>query len=194
MEIDVKGSYGHLISHTFPGLLLGLELMIAFKLFTPFDGFIFLYSINYKIVNFLVILIVIFIISTILGIILDGVHHWLLRNYEDYSNYYEIYKLISNNTQMELCRQIDADYWYFYESFVNIALAMSPGILLIPILLFKMNINLWFIGIIWIIYLLIIFVLISEALYTLSIIRNIEKSLIDNFSKEKKGDAGTVSR
>jgi len=187
MEIDVKGSYGHLISHTFPGLLLGLELMLAFKLFTPFDAFHYLYSIDYKITNFLVILIVIFVISTILGIILDGVHHYFFRRYEDYSKYYKIYELISNNTQLEICRQIDADFWYYYESFTNIAISMFPGIFLLPIFLFKENISLWFIILLWISYLLILIVMIKEAIYTLSIIKNIEESLINNFSKGKKG-------
>jgi hypothetical protein len=68
-----KISYGQLISHTFPGLLLAIEIILFFKLFTPYDGFNFLYTIDYKVTNFIGILIVFYVLSTILGVVLDGI-------------------------------------------------------------------------------------------------------------------------
>jgi hypothetical protein len=79
MDIDIKGTYGYLVSHTFPGLLFVMQIALGFKLFTPFDAFRLLYTIDIKAVNLIAILIIFYVISTIFGIIIDGIHHFILK-------------------------------------------------------------------------------------------------------------------
>jgi hypothetical protein len=99
MDISFKElSYGNLISHTFPGLFLAFEIILAFRLFTPFNGFNFICSINYTVTNVLGILIGVYVIATLLGIILDAIHHVAFKSKEGYG--YEIYKFIKNVDQL----------------------------------------------------------------------------------------------
>jgi hypothetical protein len=84
MDIKIPElEYGYLISHTFPGLFLAFEIIIAFSLFTPYNILHLIYSIDYKIINILALLIVLYIFSTMLGVILDGVHHLIFAKWED---------------------------------------------------------------------------------------------------------------
>jgi hypothetical protein len=99
---------------------------------------------------------------------------------------YKIYKLVCNHEQLLIYKEIDEDFWYYYEAFANTAIAMIPGIGLLPYYLYQLNTPLWVVILIIILYTLIIIILIREALDTLSIVTAIEKSLIANFSKDKK--------
>ncbi|MGA8572432.1 MAG: hypothetical protein ACLP7A_05455 [Desulfobaccales bacterium] len=135
MQLNLKGSYSYLISHTFPGLLLGLEIILAFKLFTPYDGFKIVNEIDYKLVtigNLTPLLIVLYIITTLFGLIVDAIHHYVFRGLEEKLESSKIYKHIKTLDQLNIFTKIDDDYWYYYETCGNIAFSMMPGIILIP--------------------------------------------------------------
>jgi len=96
--------YGYLISHTFPGIFLGFEIMFAFTMFTPINIFNIICSIDYKIVNIVALIIVIYIISTLLGVILDGIHHFIFAKWESdnktLEESFEIYEYIASMEQL----------------------------------------------------------------------------------------------
>lgn len=186
MDINFKElSYGNLISHTFPGLVLLLEIVLAFKLFTPIDGFKILLEIDFKVINIIALLIVLYIFSTIVGIILDGIHHFIFKKKEGWDGY-EIYKVISSIEQLQIYKKlVDEEYWYYYECYANIGISMIPGAFLIPYFLYSININIWFIIVTWIIYVLTLVICINEAINALNICLKIEKALFENFSKKE---------
>ncbi len=100
MEIKMPElEYGHIISHTFPGILLTFEIGLAFSLFTKINIFNTICSIDYKAINILFLFIIIFVCSTIFGIILDCIHHFLFSHWEAKGEQinFELYKYISIN-------------------------------------------------------------------------------------------------
>jgi hypothetical protein len=178
--------YGYLISHTFPGLFLAFEIIICFSLFTPIDLFGIIYSIDYKIINLIGLLISLYVISTILGIILDGIHHYIFEKWEDegksLEECVEIYEHIKSIEQLQIYRQtLDKDYWYYYECYANIAIAMIPGIMLFPYWFYKLSISILFIIVFLLFYIIIIVINIQQALSTLAIVNALDKALIKNF-------------
>jgi hypothetical protein len=187
MELNFKKTYVFLISHTLPGLVFGIQIILAFKLFTNYDGFMFLYKIDYGAVNFIALLIILYVVSTLLGIILDAAHHYIFNKMEKKVNY-DLFKFIKNKDQLELYIHIDEDYWYSYEAYANTALAMAPGILFLPLFLYRSGIPILFISIIIFFYILIIYILISEARTTLNIVFEIEKALMHNFNNNNRID------
>jgi hypothetical protein len=83
MEIKMPElEYGHIISHTFPGILLTFEIGLTFSLLTNINIFNTICSIDYKAINILFLFIILFVCSTIFGIILDCVHHFLFYHWE----------------------------------------------------------------------------------------------------------------
>ncbi len=181
MQIDFKGSYSYLTSHTLPGLLAGLEVILFFKLFTPFDGFKVLFGIDYKAANLIALVAVIFVLSTLIGLIIDAIHHKLFRKLEDKLNTDEIYKYIKNADQLNIFTKIDNDYWYYYEACANIMIAIAPGIVLVPILLYRLNVYSLLILILFAIYAYVIWVLYDEAKYTLSkLLSIVEEKFLEN--------------
>jgi hypothetical protein len=185
MELNFKElSYGNLISHTFPGLFLGLEIILAFKIFTPFDGFNFLYKIDYRVTNIIAILVIAYIFSTLLGIILDGIHHFIFRSKESWD--YEVYKFIGSLEQLQIYKKcVDEDNWYYYEAYANIGIAMVPGIFLLPYWFYQLNLNIWFIITISFLYIVILIIIFYEAIACLKECYEIEKALIENFKRLK---------
>jgi hypothetical protein len=79
MEFNIKGmSYSLLLSHTFPGLLFGLQILLAFALYTKFNVITFLSSQENNAINLVSFLTVTFVFSTLLGFIVDG-YKWRLN-------------------------------------------------------------------------------------------------------------------
>jgi len=179
MHIDFKGAYSYLTSHTFPGLLAGLEVIIFFKLFTPRDGFKILFEIDYNAANLIVLLIVIYVLSTLMGLIVDAIHHRLFRKLEEQLKTEEIYRYIKNGEQLSIFIKIDNDYWYYYETCANIMIAILPGIIFVPILLSRIGVHPFFTLILIAIYAYLLWILYDEARYTLSdILQNIEENFL----------------
>lgn len=190
MQIDFKGTYSYLTSHTFPGLLAGLEIILFFKLFTPFDGFKILFEIDYKATNLIVLLTIMFVLSTLIGLIIDAIHHRLFRKLEGELNTDEIYKHIRNTDQLNIFNKIDNDYWYYYEAYANILIAIAPGIILVPILLFRLNVYSLLILILITIYACVMWILYDEAKYTLlKVLGDVEEKFVENIKRNNQIDS-----
>lgn len=133
------------------------------------------------------ILIIVFIFSTVIGVILDGVHHFVFSKIEGYDYGYEIYKVIDNIDQFQMFKElVDNDYWYYYEYYANIVIAMFPGIFMLPYWFYLLGINMWFIVIFVVIYVIIFGIMIHQALSTLRKSSEVEEALIENFTKNRK--------
>jgi hypothetical protein len=82
---------------------------------------------------------------------------------------------------------VDKDYWYYYECYANLGIAMIPGILLYPYWLYvDKGVGRLFIVIFVIIYLCIIYVLIKQALSTLNMVDVLESNLLKNFKNKRQ--------
>jgi len=121
-----------------------------------------------------------------LGIILDGVHHFIFEKWEaknkTMQELFEIYEYISSIDQLQIIKQtIDKDYWYYYECYANIAIAMIPGILLFPIWFYRLGISLFFNICFLLVYLFIIGISIQQSLSTLDMVHALEEAFLKNF-------------
>lgn len=181
MEFKLKDmSYGLLLSHTFPGILLELEILVAFELFTPLNILGRIFNIENNITNLISLLIVAFVSATIFGFILDGIHHCLFRKLE--GSDCKIYEVITKTEQMQIYKHfVEDDLWYPYEAYANIAIAMSPGILLLPYGLYKLSISTWFNIALCIVYVVVFCIVIYEARSTLKLCGQVEDALYKNF-------------
>jgi hypothetical protein len=95
---------------------------------------------------------------------------------------FEIYEYISTIDQLQIIKQtIDKDYWYYYECYANIAIAMIPGILLFPIWFYRLGIGVLFTICFLLIYLFIIGVNIQQSLSTLDMVHALEEAFLKNF-------------
>ncbi len=82
---------------------------------------------------------------------------------------------------------VDKDYWYYYECYANLGIAMIPGALLYPYwLYFDKDVGVLFIIIFIIIYLCIICILIRQALSTLDMVDVLETNLLKNFKNKQQ--------
>jgi hypothetical protein len=190
MELKLKDMYSFLLSHTFPGLFFGIELLLSMKWFANLDSFSVLQELLSKPDNTGVILAVILIcyaFATLLGFIIDGIHHFF---YEDFLRgnkigYHsvddsDIFCAVNNLEKMSIYQHfIDDDYWYPYETYANISIAMIPGIFLLPYKLYSSQVAVWFTFTLCILYALVLFIMIYEAIYTLRICSEKERQLIE---------------
>lgn len=81
--------------------LLLLEIVLAFKYFTPIDGFKMLLQIDYKVINIISLFIVLYIFSIIIGIVSDGIYHFIFKKKEGW-DCYEIYNVISSIEKLQM--------------------------------------------------------------------------------------------
>ena len=80
MELKIRDLYSYMLSHTGPGFLLGVEILIYLQLFANIDvsGFISRIWLG-NTGGILVFAAIVYIVSTILGIIIDGFHHFFFE-------------------------------------------------------------------------------------------------------------------
>lgn len=190
MEFKIKDmSYGLLLSHTFPGLLLGSQIILAFALFTKINVIALSFSIEYKAANLIFIFILVFVSATLLGFILDGIHHFIFEDLYEKITKNSVYNLklfqvIRDMEQMQIYKHFLEDaFWYPYEAYANVGLAMLPGLILLPYWLYKLQIATWFNTILTVIYWFIFLIMLYEAKSTLRLFYEAEKELIENFEK-----------
>jgi hypothetical protein len=154
MTFQLKDMYNYLLSHTFPGLLLGVEIILAFYWFTnlPVDVFI----VKICKTNPTLLIIIGYALSTLLGFIIDGLHHYFYEDiqdtkwYEDHfgKNHNEIsskpINCQSKNKFISLkdsdkfyiyTHFVEDDYYYPYEAYANTSIAMSFGLVLLIMLI-----------------------------------------------------------
>jgi hypothetical protein len=152
MKFELKDIYNYLLSHTFPGLLLGIEILLALYWFTnlPVDAFI----VEICKTKPTLLIIIGYALSTLLGFIIDGLHHFYYEDlYKLYNKHFckdqnykisEILNSESNNIFLPLkdtdklniyTHVIDDDYYYQYEAYANTTIVMFFGFVLLILFL-----------------------------------------------------------
>ena len=127
-----------------------------------------------------------FVIATILGFLLDGIHHFMFKKRESTLNN-EMYKYLTTAERMALVRHfLDDDYWYPYEAYANIFIAMLPGIIIIPCGLLRLQTNLIFTGVVYFLFIAILYIIFVEARDTLDQYKDVESNLIEGFKNDGK--------
>ncbi|MBF0515519.1 MAG: hypothetical protein HQK97_00170 [Nitrospirae bacterium] len=102
MKLDLKSMYNYLISHTFPGFLLLIECLLALQWFFKVDVFAALEKILSKDSGSIVVLsIIAYAFSTLLGIIVDGIHHLIDDMTDDMTEGTEKFSAIYNEAEHE---------------------------------------------------------------------------------------------
>jgi hypothetical protein len=81
---------------------------------------------------------------------------------------------------------LEHDFWYPYEAYANIAIAMLPGIVLLPFWLSDLNVSLWAIITLVIVSILVFCAMYYEAKTTHEFFKNAEKKIIQNFNNSNK--------
>jgi hypothetical protein len=145
MKFDLKDMYKYLLSHTLPGLLLGIEILLAFYWFTdlPVEALV-KSACN---ANPSLIIILGYALSTLLGFLVDGVHHFWFEDCkltrsskylivsDDKAYSISKYKNISDEFKLNAyCHFIEDDLYYPYEAFANISVVMFFGLILLILL------------------------------------------------------------
>ncbi len=133
MNFNLKEMYRYLISHTFPGLLLLVELLL-FLQNTAYPN-IFMSPLPDKYIAILILAGYSF--STLLGTMLDGIQHSIFDLFIDPRTDKESIKnkfiaIKNNDKDMEVYKHfIEDDFWYPYEAYANISIAMFLGLILL---------------------------------------------------------------
>jgi len=180
--MDIKNiSYSTVLSHAFPGILLELQIFLAVGLFSPVDILAKISSfVQANVSNLLSCAILFFVLATILGFILDGIHHYIFRKQEE--KVYGIYRYMTSLERLEIVRSLlDDDLWYPYEAYANIWIAMMPGVVLLPYWMLIHNFGLALVVVIMAIYLIVFAIMRHEAVSTLEEYKEVENELIKAF-------------
>jgi hypothetical protein len=199
MEFRIRGmSYGLLLSHTFPGLLLEIEVVLAFQFFTNvnlarYSSFVVDTGAAQSAVRIVALAIAMLVCATLLGIVIDGVHHWFWERRIKKEDY-EIHKHIKSVEQMQIyIHFVEDDLWYYYEAYANTAIAMIPGLGLLPYWLAHCLQAHWlFVCVVFLVYAFLLMVMLVEISKTKREVNETEKSLIENFrtAQKKAHEAG----
>lgn len=190
MKFELKDMYTFLLSHTFPGLLVLIEILLALQWFAKLDVLTFLQKIwsTTQTGNIIILLILAYAFSTLLGIILDGVHHFFLEDIRDIKQEEkdEKFKSISDNLRMDVYKHfLDDDLWYYYEAYANISFAMIPGGFLFYYWLSSVkHFQGWCFWISISLYGFVFAITFAEAIFTKLRFENDEKQFIDVYSKK----------
>jgi len=180
--MDIKNvSYSTVLSHVFPGIVLELQMLLALALFSPTPILAKISTfIQTNLSTFLSFGILFLVLATILGFILDGIHHFIFRKRE--AKIDGIYRYMTSIERLEIARStLDEDLWYPYEAYANIAIAMLPGIGLLPYWMLLHHFGLVFISVTWVIYNAVCAVMWHEAIATLEQYKDVERELIEAF-------------
>jgi hypothetical protein len=190
MKFELKDMYNFLLSHTFPGLLVLIEILLALQWFAKLEVLKFLQKIwsTTQTGNTIILLVLAYAFSTLLGIILDGVHHFFLEDIWDIRQQEkeEKFNAISDNLKMDVYKHfLDDDLWYYYEAYANISFAMFPGgFLLYYWLSYIMHFGGLYFWIPMLLYVLVFGITLIEAICTKWRYENDEEQFIDAYGKK----------
>ncbi len=148
MKFELRDMYKYLISHTFPGLIFALDIIYAIKWSTKYD----IYEI-FKLIwgrgeagNIIAFLILAYVLSTLFGIVLDGIHHlffddrkffrFKFKEAEEELSKDKFWAINDKESQDIFESVLMEDYWYPSESYANIFIAMFVGF---PLLIYWLH-------------------------------------------------------
>ncbi len=132
MGFNFKEMYSFLLSHTFPGLLLLVEILLFLRSTAYPD--IFVSPLPDKYIAILILAGYAF--STLLGTMLDGIQHSIFDLFidpgTDKERIRKKFMAIKDNKDMEVYKHfIEDDFWYPYEAYANISIAIFLGLILL---------------------------------------------------------------
>ncbi|MBI4800077.1 MAG: hypothetical protein HY794_15380 [Desulfarculus sp.] len=151
MNVNEKGlKYGYLVSHTFPGLLIVFEAIVILDYFSTKSSINCIVEYSKTVSGFTALVIVAFALSTTAGIIIDAFQHYIVEIYESVKmrqgkiqKYAFVHSMIKTEEQLKIYAWlIDDNEWYYYESYINIAICMIPGLFVLFVLMNKMGTSL----------------------------------------------------
>lgn len=178
-------SYNTILSHVFPGVLLELQIFLAASLFSPVD--ITAKATAFVQANLSTLLsfgILFFVVATILGFILDGIHHFIFHKQERTT--LDIYKYLTSQERLEIAGSVlDDDLWYPYEAYANIWIALMPGLILLPYWMHAHKFSVIFIVVTMTIYIVVFAIMFCEAIRTLKWYKEVQNELIKAFQEHK---------
>jgi hypothetical protein len=126
MKFDLKSMYTFLISHTFPGFIVLVELVMYIDWFlnSGFASRIASEIGKHQLASALIG----YLLSTMLGIFIDGISHLLFddlfrEQMRDYK-FTALYDDLSVNIYKHF---LEEDLWYFYECYSNMSIALFLG-------------------------------------------------------------------
>ena len=126
MKFELKDMYGFLLSHTFPGVLVLMEILLYLQWIAKVDVSGFLKQVWSSSAGGVVVLLILgYAFSTLLGNILDGVHHFFIEDVLRKKQKEEKFQAISDNVTMNIYKHfLEDDLWYPYEGYANISFAI----------------------------------------------------------------------
>jgi hypothetical protein len=135
MKFELKDMYGYLLSHTFPGLLFLIEILLVLQWWAKLHVLEFAQKIwSTAAGNIVIVLILAYAFSTLLGVVIDGIHHFLFEDIWDIRQREEEEKFpaISDSLKLDIYKHfLEDDLWYPYECYANIMIVMIPGFFLL---------------------------------------------------------------
>ncbi len=199
MKFELSDMYKYLLSHTFPGMFLGIEILITLQWFADYKMTELLGSIlSSSAGNIVIFVVVAYAFSTSLGFIIDAIHHFfyedlpeMIGKKEDDDENDEINKFeaITNVDMMKMyIHFVDDDLFYPYEAWANLSIVMFPGIFLLCywlLSIMKLHIISWGFLLPSIIYIIVFLIVIWEAKHTLDEV-DVEEDDFVNALKNKK--------
>lgn len=116
-EISEQFRFEHLLAHTFPGFLSAIALFMFLDVFSPRDLTSWVFNNIQGVIGFIGFVV---LIGTILGIIIDGVHHLIIENiFKKFTGYREIHEFseaLYPRTEPKLIRP----YFFEKEKFMQV--------------------------------------------------------------------------
>ena len=194
MQIDTKYiRFGYVISHTFPGFILSIELMIGIDMLTN-KRICFLIFQQMDFLSIVGILGIFAIGATIFGLIIDAIQHFIFENLIDkiitrkgeqiYEAMY-VHKVIKTMEHFLIYQHLIEDaFWYYYEAYANIAISLILGFFVIAPALKKLGVGFYWAEIIRFSIIPVIILLFLEAITTYQQAKTIEKEFADNISSK----------
>jgi len=145
MELKVRGfSYGLLLSHTFPGLLVEFEIAVGLHFFARpcLPNIMNLVSGKDNVPLLISALVLLFAFATLLGFVIDGLHHACFedipgrissssRKQRKAHDEEAIYRAMRSQEHLQLYIHLEDELWYPYEAYGNIGIALGLGCLLL---------------------------------------------------------------
>ena len=181
MKFELSDMYKYLLSHTFPGMLLGIEILIVLQWFAGYKITELLeHILSSSAGNIVIFVVVAYAFSTSLGFIIDAVHHFLYedlpeiidkKKHGDENDETNKFDVITNADIMKMyVHFVDDDLYYPYEAWANLSIVMFPGIFLLCywlLSIMKLNVVSWGFLLSIITYIVVLIMVIYEAKRTL---------------------------
>lgn len=181
MKFELSDMYKFLLSHTFPGMLLGFEILIVLQWFAGYKVTELIdHILSSSAGNILIFVVVAYALSTSMGFIIDAIHHFL---YEDLPEMIEKKKAVDEKdeankfdaiTNADIMKMyihfVDDDLFYPYEAWANLSIVMFPGIFLLCywlLSIMQLNVVSWGFLLPSITYVVVFIIVIYEAKRTL---------------------------